>query len=142
MHVFSVFFFRSTCWIFSELLDLQPLPIMALGCKAYEALYNFSHFNPVQTQIFHTLYHTDCSVLVGAPTGSRKTVAAELAIFRVFNKYPFSKAMLDVAANQGWLVTALNTTNLVQMLIQGQWLKDSSLLTLPKIEQHQLHFFR
>ncbi|XP_054346267.2 activating signal cointegrator 1 complex subunit 3 isoform X4 [Pongo pygmaeus] len=77
----------------TELLDLQPLPITALGCKAYEALYNFSHFNPVQTQIFHTLYHTDCNVLLGAPTGSGKTVAAELAIFRVFNKHPTSKAV-------------------------------------------------
>lgn len=77
----------------TELLDLQPLPITALGCEAYEALYNFSHFNPVQTQIFHTLYHTDCNVLLGAPTGSGKTVAAELAIFRVFNKYPTSKAV-------------------------------------------------
>ncbi|XP_010605477.1 activating signal cointegrator 1 complex subunit 3 isoform X2 [Fukomys damarensis] len=77
----------------TELLDLQPLPITALGCKAYEALYNFSHFNPVQTQIFHTLYHTNCNVLLGAPTGSGKTVAAELAIFRVFNKYPTSKAV-------------------------------------------------
>lgn len=86
--------FNSTCWIFSELLDLQPLPITALGCEAYEALYNFSHFNPVQTQIFHTLYHTDCNVLLGAPTGSGKTVAAELAIFRVFNKYPTSKVCL------------------------------------------------
>uniref|UniRef100_A0A8C5LGL3 Activating signal cointegrator 1 complex subunit 3 n=1 Tax=Jaculus jaculus TaxID=51337 RepID=A0A8C5LGL3_JACJA len=77
----------------TELLDLQPLPVTALGCKAYEALYNFSHFNPVQTQIFHTLYHTDCNVLLGAPTGSGKTVAAELAIFRVFNQYPTSKAV-------------------------------------------------
>lgn len=50
--------------------------------------------------------------------------------------------MLDVAANQGWLVTALNITNLVQMVIQGRWLKDSSLLTIPNIEQHHLHIFR
>ncbi|XP_049753918.1 activating signal cointegrator 1 complex subunit 3 isoform X2 [Elephas maximus indicus] len=77
----------------TELLDLQPLPVTALGCGEYEALYNFTHFNPVQTQIFHTLYHTDCNVLLGAPTGSGKTVAAELAIFRVFNKYPNSKAV-------------------------------------------------
>lgn len=76
---------------FSELLDLQPLPITALGHWEYEALYKFTHFNPIQTQIFHTLYHTDCNVLLGAPTGSGKTVAAELAIFRVFNKYPTSK---------------------------------------------------
>ncbi|XP_074043343.1 activating signal cointegrator 1 complex subunit 3 isoform X2 [Macrotis lagotis] len=77
----------------TELLDLQPLPITALGSRKYESLYNFTHFNPVQTQIFHTLYHTDCNVLLGAPTGSGKTVAAELAIFRIFNKYPTSKAV-------------------------------------------------
>ncbi|XP_074846926.1 activating signal cointegrator 1 complex subunit 3 isoform X2 [Carettochelys insculpta] len=77
----------------TELLDLQPLPVTALGCEQYEALYKFTHFNPIQTQIFHTLYHTDCNVLLGAPTGSGKTVAAELAIFRIFNKYPTSKAV-------------------------------------------------
>uniref|UniRef100_A0A8C3LNM0 Activating signal cointegrator 1 complex subunit 3 n=1 Tax=Chrysolophus pictus TaxID=9089 RepID=A0A8C3LNM0_CHRPC len=77
----------------TELLDLQPLPVTALGHPEYEALYKFTHFNPIQTQIFHTLYHTDCNVLLGAPTGSGKTVAAELAIFRVFNKYPTSKAV-------------------------------------------------
>ncbi|OCT80431.1 activating signal cointegrator 1 complex subunit 3 [Xenopus laevis] len=77
----------------TELLDLQPLPTTALGHGHYEALYKFTHFNPVQTQIFHTLYHTDSNVLLGAPTGSGKTVAAELAIFRVFNKYPTSKAV-------------------------------------------------
>lgn len=93
MYIFQLLFNGIRC-VFSELLDLQPLPITALGCEAYEALYNFSHFNPVQTQIFHTLYHTDCNVLLGAPTGSGKTVAAELAIFRVFNKYPTSKVCL------------------------------------------------
>ncbi|CAH2252491.1 activating signal cointegrator 1 complex subunit 3 isoform X1 [Pelobates cultripes] len=77
----------------TELLDLQPLPITALGCREYESLYKFTHFNPVQTQIFHTLYHTDTNVLLGAPTGSGKTVAAELAIFRIFNRYPTSKAV-------------------------------------------------
>uniref|UniRef100_A0A8C0HYS9 Helicase C-terminal domain-containing protein n=1 Tax=Balaenoptera musculus TaxID=9771 RepID=A0A8C0HYS9_BALMU len=52
------------------------------------------------------------------------------------------QAMLDVAAHQGWLVTVLNITNLVQMVIQGRWLKDSSLLTIPHIENHHLHIFR
>ena len=63
----------------------------ALGCPQYESLYKFTHFNPIQTQIFHTLYHTDTNVLLGAPTGSGKTIAAELAMFRVFNKYPGAK---------------------------------------------------
>lgn len=77
----------------TELLDLQPLPVTALGNREYESLYKYTHFNPVQTQIFHTLYHTDSNVLLGAPTGSGKTVAAEIAIFRVFNKYPNSTAV-------------------------------------------------
>lgn len=77
--------------IFTELLDLQPLPVTALGNREFESLYKFTHFNPIQTQIFHTLYHTDTNVLLGAPTGSGKTIAAEMAMFRVFNKYPNSK---------------------------------------------------
>ncbi|KAM6995450.1 activating signal cointegrator 1 complex subunit 3 isoform 1-T2 [Tautogolabrus adspersus] len=77
----------------TELLDLQPLPVTALGCPEYESLYKFTHFNPIQTQIFHTLYHTDTNVLLGAPTGSGKTIAAEMAMFRVFNKYPTAKVV-------------------------------------------------
>ncbi|KAJ3598427.1 hypothetical protein NHX12_001937, partial [Muraenolepis orangiensis] len=77
----------------TELLDLQPLPVTALGCPEYESLYKFTHFNPIQTQIFHTLYHSDTNVLLGAPTGSGKTIAAELAMFRVFNKYPGAKVV-------------------------------------------------
>uniref|UniRef100_A0A8C6KKY3 Activating signal cointegrator 1 complex subunit 3 n=1 Tax=Nothobranchius furzeri TaxID=105023 RepID=A0A8C6KKY3_NOTFU len=77
----------------TELLDLQPLPVTALGNPEYESLYKFTHFNPIQTQIFHTLYHTDTNVLLGAPTGSGKTIAAELAMFRVFNKYPSAKVV-------------------------------------------------
>ena len=48
-----------------DLLDLRPLPVTALGDMQLAALYKFSHFNPVQTQIFHTLYHTDSNVLLG-----------------------------------------------------------------------------
>lgn len=52
------------------------------------------------------------------------------------------QAMLDVAANNGWLVTALNIINLIQMVIQGRWVHDSSFLTLPNIEQQHLYLFR
>lgn len=75
----------------SELLDLQPLPITALNDPMLETLFPFTHFNPIQTQIFHCLYHTDKNVLLGAPTGSGKTIAAEMAIFRVFREYPNHK---------------------------------------------------
>ncbi|CAF1136865.1 unnamed protein product [Rotaria sp. Silwood1] len=77
----------------TELLDLDPLPITALGNPEYEALYNFKHFNPIQTQLFHCLYHTNNNTLLGSPTGSGKTVAAEIAMFRVFNKYPDMKCI-------------------------------------------------
>jgi activating signal cointegrator complex subunit 3 len=95
----------------TELLDLDPLPVTALKNPKFEALYPFSHFNPIQTQIFHCFYHTDNNCLLGAPTGlnhsffskkyfynsfkhilalsyftgSGKTIAAEMAMFRVFN---------------------------------------------------------
>lgn len=35
----------------TELLDLKPLPVTSLGNSTYEALYKFSHFNPIQTQV-------------------------------------------------------------------------------------------
>lgn len=77
----------------TELLPLQPLPVTVLNNPQYEALYPFTHFNPIQTQIFHCLYHTDNNVLLGAPTGSGKTIAAEIAIFRVFRTYPKGKVV-------------------------------------------------
>lgn len=77
----------------TDLLELQPLPVTALGDTQLELLYSFSHFNPVQTQIFHCLYHTDNNVLLGAPTGSGKTIAAEIAMFRVFKQYPGTKVV-------------------------------------------------
>eukprot|EP00897_Mesotaenium_endlicherianum_P001872 jgi/Mesen1/1712/ME000138S00568 len=79
----------------TELLNLQPLPVSALGNATYEELYSgrFSHFNPIQTQAFHTLYHTDHNVLLGAPTGSGKTISAELAIMRLFSAHPGMKVI-------------------------------------------------
>lgn len=72
----------------TELLDLQPIPRVSLANAKYESIFGFSHFNPVQTQIYHTMFHTDNNALIGAPTGSGKTVAAELAILRLLEEYP------------------------------------------------------
>ncbi|CAK7322805.1 unnamed protein product [Dovyalis caffra] len=77
----------------TELLDIKPLPVTSLSNNTYEALYNFSHFNPIQTQVFHILYHTDNNVLLGAPTGSGKTISAELAMLRLFNTQPDMKVI-------------------------------------------------
>lgn len=77
----------------TDLLMLQPLSVTALKDRDFESLYKFTHFNPIQTQIFHCLYHTDNNVLLGAPTGSGKTIAAEIAMFRVFKQYPDQKVV-------------------------------------------------
>lgn len=47
--------------------------------------------------------------------------------------------MIDVAASEGWLAVTLRITSLVQMCIQGRWVSDSSLLTLPHIEERHIH---
>ena len=71
----------------TELLDLQPLPVSALRNPEFEALYEntFPCFNPIQTQVFNSIYNSDENVFVGAPTGSGKTVCAEFALLRAFS---------------------------------------------------------
>ncbi|KAK2558441.1 U5 small nuclear ribonucleoprotein 200 kDa helicase [Acropora cervicornis] len=72
----------------TELLDLQPLPVSALRNPAFESLYKdkFPYFNPIQTQVFNTLCNSDENVLIGAPTGSGKTICAEFAVLRLLQQ--------------------------------------------------------
>ncbi|KAL7665431.1 RNA helicase [[Candida] zeylanoides] len=79
----------------TPLLRLQPLPLSALHNPDLEYLYRsrFQYFNPMQTMAFHTLYNTAASVFVGSPTGSGKTIVAELAMWQAFRDAPGSKVV-------------------------------------------------
>jgi activating signal cointegrator complex subunit 3 len=79
----------------TKLLPLRPMGITALNDPKFQQLYEpkFSFFNPIQTQVFFSLFHTDSNVLIGAPTGSGKTIMAELAILRVFKNNPGKKVI-------------------------------------------------
>lgn len=75
----------------TKLLRLRPLPTAALKNALIESIYPFKYFNPMQTMTFFTLYNTNENVFIGSPTGSGKTVVAELAIWHAFRDYPGKK---------------------------------------------------
>lgn len=81
--------------VYTDLLNLQPLPVSALKNPLLEEIYGkrFQYFNPMQTQLFHCMYHTSANVLLGSPTGSGKTVACELAMWQAFRDKPGSKVV-------------------------------------------------
>lgn len=81
--------------VYTDLLNLQPLPIKALKNPMLEEIYGqrFQFFNPMQTQLFHCMYHTPANVLLGSPTGSGKTIACELAMWWAFREKPGSKVV-------------------------------------------------
>lgn len=77
--------------IHTELMDLRPLPVSVLCNPILESYYRerkrLEFFNSVQTQAFHTLYYKTDNVLLGAPTGSGKTISAELALWNLFRSH-------------------------------------------------------
>ncbi|SCU86661.1 LANO_0C08768g1_1 [Lachancea nothofagi CBS 11611] len=77
----------------TKLQRLRPLPTSALNNELLEEIYPFKYFNPMQTMTFHTLYNSNESVFVGSPTGSGKTVVAELAMWHAFKTFPGTKVV-------------------------------------------------
>ncbi|CAD2219534.1 RNA helicase [Angomonas deanei] len=77
----------------TKLLPLEPLRLHVLPEKYHVMYQKYKQFNPIQTQIFHAFHHTDENVFLGAPTGSGKTISAEMAVLRVFEKYPGMKVV-------------------------------------------------
>lgn len=72
----------------TPLLDLQPQPISALEDEEAQDLNlnRFKYFNKIQSQTLHALYASDASVFIAAPTGSGKTLCAELAMLRFWTR--------------------------------------------------------
>lgn len=75
----------------TPLLPLAPISKHAIPERYHPAYPGFSQFNAVQSQCFHIMMHTDHNVLLGAPTGSGKTICAELAMLRVFERNRIAK---------------------------------------------------
>lgn len=48
-------------------------------------IFSFTHFNPMQSKCFESIYHQDHNCVISSPTGSGKTVLFELAILRLLN---------------------------------------------------------
>ena len=78
----------------TPLLDLQPLPVAALKQPQFQQLYpEWKTFNKIQTQTFNSLFATDDNVLIGASTGSGKTVCAEFALLRHWSSLSKGRAV-------------------------------------------------
>ena len=51
------------------------------------------------------------------------------------------QAIIDVCGENGHLASTLRAQQLMQMVIQGRWISDHPLLTLPHVEYRHLYLF-
>lgn len=49
--------------------------------------------------------------------------------------------MIDVVAENGWLIATLRLTQLMQMVIQARWIDEPAVLTLPHVNREHLFLF-
>jgi len=119
----------------TELLDLQPLPVASL-VEGYRKLFRyFKFFNPIQTQCFGSLFESDQNVLICAPTGSGKTVCAELAMLRLFSTNPTGKCVYVVPKTEivesvylKWSTTLTEVLDVQVVKLTGETITDLKLL--------------
>jgi len=82
----------------TKLLDLQPLPTQEpqtspFLTKAFDVLFPFKYFNPIQSQTFQAVFAGNENVLIAAPSGSGKIVCAEWSMLQLFDKSPDAKCV-------------------------------------------------
>ena len=79
--------------------DLVVLPTSVLPDRLC-SLFSFKYFNAMQSKSFNTLFSSDESVVLTAPTGSGKTVCFELAVARLLASPTVSREQHKVRPNQ------------------------------------------
>ncbi|XP_049849138.1 uncharacterized protein LOC126317508 [Schistocerca gregaria] len=131
---------------YTPLLPCEPLPLRAL-CRPkpwpVAQLYpSLSYLNPLQTQCFFVAYHTNRNLLVGAPTGSGKTLVAELATLRLFREAPHLKVVYIAPLKALVRERLVDWTNKFARILQpakrvveltGDYTPDSQALTLADV---------
>lgn len=64
----------------TQLLDLHRIAVTDLQNEEFNGLFDFTHFNKIQSQVFNPIYNFNQNVFVGAVKSSGKTTLAELAL--------------------------------------------------------------
>ncbi|KAI3653219.1 hypothetical protein MP228_002644 [Amoeboaphelidium protococcarum] len=80
---------------YTGLLDLKPLPISACQDGLLEAYFDqkCQYFDPIQTQVFHKLYHSDDNLLIGTSGCNDQLTLLELALARFKSQYSGRQAI-------------------------------------------------